>query len=198
MTRMKLRRAFAVSGLALVLGLPLSARLQAADVTPATMATTTTAGTGVSSGFRKGRMTGYPVPRFVSIKSSNAHMRVGPSTDYATNWVYSARGLPLEIIEEYGNWRQVRDQDGISGWMFAPLLSGRRTAVVGPWHDRPVALRSSPSKTSGVIAELAPKVRLNLKHCDGSWCDVSLQTKNLGGYVAQAELWGVYPHERVE
>lgn len=191
---MNLRRHLAASALAFALGLPLSAPLRAADIASAAPP----AAESLPPGFRKGRATGYPVPRFVSIKSNNAHMRVGPSTDYATNWVYSARGLPLEIIEEYGNWRQVRDSDGVSGWMFSPLLSGRRTAVVGPWHKKPVALRNDPSRASGIIAELAPKVRLNLKNCDGSWCDVSLQTRSISGYVAQAELWGVYPHERVE
>lgn len=192
MTRIKFRCRLVAVTLAFALGFPLVARLETADVQSAS-----TAG-GLAAGFRSGRVTGYPVPRFASIKSANAHMRVGPSTDYATNWVYSARGLPLEIIEEFGNWRQVRDQDGTSGWMFAPLLSGRRTAVVGPWISKPVALRSGPRSSASVIAELSPSVRLNLKHCDGSWCDVSLQTRRLSGYVAQADLWGVYPHEQVE
>lgn len=186
----------AVAGLACTLGLPLYARLDAADIDPpkATGATEPE----IAPGFRRGRVTGFPVPRFVSLKSSNAHMRVGPSTDYPTVWVYSARGLPMEITDEYGNWRQVRDQDGTSGWMFAPLLSGNRTAVIGPWHDEPVPLLQAPSKSAAIIAELAPKVRLNLRHCDGSWCDVRLQSRSLGGYIAQTELWGVHPQERVE
>ena len=192
MTRIKFRCRLVAVTLAFALGFPLAARLETADVQSASAAG------GLAAGFRSGRVTGYPVPRFASIKSANAHMRVGPSTDYATNWVYSARGLPLEIIEEFGNWRQVRDQDGTSGWMFAPLLSGRRTAVVGPWISKPVALRSGPRSSASVIAELSPSVRLNLKHCDGSWCDVSLQTRRLSGYIAQVDLWGVYPHEQVE
>jgi SH3-like domain-containing protein len=188
-------RRLAALTLAAGLGLALFARLEAADMQ---QPTASAASTAFGAGFRKGRETGFPVPRFVSIKSASARMRVGPSTDYPTVWVYSARGLPLEITEEYGNWRQVRDQDGTTGWMSAALLSGNRTAVVGPWHDKPVPLRREPSKSAGLIAALAPNVRLNLKTCDGSWCDVSLQTQRVGGYVAQADLWGVYPQERVE
>jgi SH3-like domain-containing protein len=192
MKRTGIRQRLVAVILATALGLPLAARAQASDVQSASAASS------LGAGFRTGRVTGYPVPRFVSIKSANAHMRVGPSTDYATNWVYSARGLPLEIIEEYGNWRQVRDPEGTSGWMFAPLLSGRRTAVVGPWMEKSIKLRSAPRTSASVIAELAPSVRLNIGNCDGSWCDVSLQTRHLSGYVAQTNLWGVYPHERVE
>ncbi|WP_052182735.1 SH3 domain-containing protein [Rhizobium sp. YS-1r] len=150
------------------------------------------------AGFRKGRETGFPIPRFVSLKASRAHMRVGPSTDYATVWIYSARGLPVEITEEYGNWRRIRDPDGVTGWMFAPLLSSRRTAVVGPWIKQPIPLRSAPSRNARIIARLSAEVRLDLDHCDGSWCEVSLQKQRLSGFVEQGSLWGVYPGETIE
>jgi SH3-like domain-containing protein len=81
----------------------------------------------------KGRETGLPVPRFVSLKSREARTRVGPSLDYGTQWVYQVAGLPVEITAEYGNWRQIRDCDGVSGWMHRALLSSNRTALVGPW-----------------------------------------------------------------
>src|SRR5690606_28755156 len=91
------------------------------------------AAAGLASGYTLGRSTGYPIPRFVSLKSAKARMRVGPSTTYRILWVYQRAGTPLEIIDEWGNWRRVRDDAGTSGWMHAALLSGRRTAVVAPW-----------------------------------------------------------------
>lgn len=151
-----------------------------------------------ADGRKKGRETGFPIPRFVSQKAATARMRVGPSTDYATSWVYSVRGLPLEITEEYGNWRRVRDQDGVTGWMYAPLLSGHRTAVVGPWLDKTVELRAAPSATSRVVARLSPRVLLELDHCNGKWCEVSLTKRRMNGFVAQDNLWGVYPGELIE
>ena len=190
MTDGKNRRRLAAVTLAATLGLSSFAPLGAADIG--------SAGLQAGTGFRAGRVTGYPVPRFVSLKSANAHMRVGPSTDYPTAWVYSARGLPLEITDEYGNWRRVRDQEGASGWMFAPLLSGRRTAVVGPWLDEPVALRADASRNARVIARLDPSVRLNVDHCDGRWCRVALQDRRVSGSIEQPSLWGIYPGEVVQ
>lgn len=187
-------RHFAAIALASVLGLPLLADLQAAD----TVSRTSQAASGPNNGFRAGRATGFPVPRFVSLKSASAHMRVGPSTDYPTAWVYNARGLPLEITDEYGNWRRVRDQDGASGWMFAPLLSGRRTAVVGPWLDKPAALHADASRNARVIAMLDARVRLDVERCDGHWCQVALQNRSIRGMIEQALLWGIYPEEVVE
>ncbi len=152
----------------------------------------------LAAGFRKGRETGFPVPRFVSLKAARAHMRVGPSTDYATRWVYSARGLPLEITEEYGNWRRVRDPDGATGWMFSALLSGNRTAIVGPWLKEPIPLHAGRSHDTRIIARLSPRVGLNVSACDGTWCEVSLQKGSAAGYVDQASLWGVYPGETLK
>ena len=151
----------------------------------------------LAAGFPKGRETGYPVPRFVTLKAAKAHMRVGPSIDHPTVWVYSARGLPMEIIEEYGNWRRVRDPEGTTGWMFAPLLSGRRTAVVGPWVKQTIALRAAPSPNARIVARLSAKVRLDLSDCDRKWCKVSLQKSPLSGFIEQNSLWGVYPGEMV-
>ncbi|CAN7415333.1 SH3 domain-containing protein [Neorhizobium sp. LjRoot104] len=148
--------------------------------------------------WKKGRETELPIPRFVSLKARTAYLRVGPSTDFATIWVYTAQGLPLEIIQEYGNWRRVRDADGTTGWMFAPLISSKRTAVIGPWLQQPIPLRSAPSKSARVIARLLPEVRLDLINCDGTWCRTVLQKERLRGYVSQSSLWGVYPGETVQ
>lgn len=152
----------------------------------------------LGAGFRKGRETGYPVPRFVSLKSAQARMRIGPSTDYATRWVYTHRGLPFEITEEYGNWRRVRDFEGVTGWMHGALLSGERTAIVGPWLDEALPLRQSASPRGRISARLSPQVMMRVAGCNGTWCEVSLPRKDLEGYVDQASLWGVYPGERFE
>jgi SH3-like domain-containing protein len=152
----------------------------------------------LSPGFQKGRQTGYPVPRFVSLKSNRARMRIGPSTDYAAKWIYTHQGMPFEITEEYGNWRRVRDADGVTGWMSGALLSGNRTAIVGPWLKEPLPLRISATSSARITAQLSPRVMMHVSRCDGTWCEVRLQRNRLDGYVEQSALWGVYPGERFE
>lgn len=146
----------------------------------------------------KGRETGAPIPRFVSLKASRARMRVGPSTDYVTSWVYRHKGLPLEITAEYDNWRRVRDCQGTTGWMHASLLSGKRTAMTGPWLDQLTAMRARSSPQGFVLAKLAPKVIVQVAFCDGHWCGVTLPDSGLSGHVRQSTLCGVYPGEVVE
>ena len=145
----------------------------------------------------KGRETGLPVPRFISLKTGNARMRIGPSLDYGTKWIYVKSGLPLEITAEYDNWRQVRDSDGISGWMHRALLSSRRTAVIGPWLKQPASLHMAARESSAVVAELMARVLVHIKSCDGSWCAIDLPHQDLSGFLEQTALWGVYPGETI-
>ena len=39
----------------------------------------------------------------------------------------------MEIIQEFDNWRKVRDPEGNEGWILHSLLSGERTVIVAPW-----------------------------------------------------------------
>lgn len=145
-----------------------------------------------------GRETGLPIPRFVSLKTSRARMRVGPAFEYAVEWIYQVPGLPLEITEEYGNWRQVRDCDGVSGWMHRSLLSSRRTAIVGPWLKDMVVVRAQARKNGTIVAKLEPRVRVQIFSCSFSWCDVAVDKEHLRGYIEKSSLWGVYPKEAFE
>ena len=76
---------------------------------------------------------GLPLPRFVSLKAKKINLRVGPGKDYAVSWLYLKTGLPVEIIQEYDNWRRIRDADGAEGWVFHSMLSGERSAIAAPW-----------------------------------------------------------------
>lgn len=146
----------------------------------------------------RGRETGAPIPRFVSLKATRARMRVGPSTDYVTSWVYRHKGLPLEITAEYDNWRRVRDCQGTTGWMHSSLLSGERTAMTGPWLEQLTALRAKPSSQGFVLAKLTAKVVMEVTFCDGDWCGVRLADSGLTGHVRQVSLCGVYPGEIID
>src|SRR5690606_10249241 len=72
---------------------------------------------------------GLPLPRFVSLKSGKVNLRIGPGLNYPVEWLYLRAGVPMEIIQEYDNWRRVRDAEGAEGWINQSLLSGRRTAI---------------------------------------------------------------------
>jgi SH3-like domain-containing protein len=146
---------------------------------------------------------GLPLPRFVSLKSDRVNLRQGPSTEYPTIWVFQRAGLPVEVVQEFESWRQVRDADGTTGWVLGAMLSGRRTALVLPWETklgqakRPSApMRADDDDSSTEIAHVEAGVMANIIGCDGKWCRVSIG--NLRGYIEQVKLWGAYKGELIK
>ncbi len=181
----------------LALGLALSPPIALA--TGAALAQTRPANATGELPVRPKTSSGLPIPRFVSLKADRINMRSGPGQQYPTKWVYRQAGLPVEVIREFEGWRQVRDAEGITGWIIGSLLSGRRTALVVPWErartGRLVPLRTAARTDSSEIAKLEAGVIANVRYCDGSWCSVSVGPHL--GFVEQTKLWGVYPKERV-
>ena len=57
----------------------------------------------------------------------------GPGQEYDVAFTFVRAGLPVEITQEFDNWRKIRDSEGSEGWVFHSLLSGKRTALVAPW-----------------------------------------------------------------
>ncbi len=144
-----------------------------------------------------GSASGLPVPRYVSLKSDHVNLREGPSKEHRTLWIYQRAGLPVEITAEFETWRKIRDAEGTEGWVLHSLLSGRRTALVAPWKkDTFLQLRSSPSDSAAVVANLQPNVLANVKRCDNGWCRIF--GDNYDGYLQETNLWGVYPDEKVD
>ena len=129
-----------------------------------------------------GTATGLPLPRFVSLKSDEVNARVGPGADYQIAWVFRRAGLPVEVLAEFENWRQIRDSSGSTGWVNAGLTSARRTAVVAPWvKDR--SLFELTSSRGGSTRGRADRARRDRRHH-------ALRRRGLRGLRRQSERLG--------
>jgi SH3-like domain-containing protein len=140
---------------------------------------------------------GFPVPRFLSLKANKVNVRKGPSSEHAVAWVFQRKGMPVEVTAEFENWRKIRDSSGAEGWILQQMLSGRRFALAPDWNKgRPVVLHESESDKSQAVVKLQPGVIAQVASCSGTWC--YLTTDDYEGYAHQSELWGVYPDEVVD
>ncbi len=144
-----------------------------------------------------GPVTKLPLPRFASLKTDRVNLREGPSKDHATKWVYQRAGLPVEITAEFEIWRRIRDSEGADGWVLHSLLSGRRTALVTPnKKGESQKLYAQPSGGPELAATLQSGVIVNVRKCDGAWCQVD--GDDFLGYFEQYMLWGVYPNVKID
>jgi SH3-like domain-containing protein len=129
-------------------------------------------------------------PYWASISASAARMRTGPGEQYPATWLYNRVGLPVRVIKTYPDWRQIRDPDGAEGWVFAKLLTSKRTGmVVGAVRE----LRASPDPAAAVRWRAQPGVVGTVSNCGAGWCELDVDGRK--GYVETGALWGVDPGE---
>ncbi|MDR1561388.1 MAG: hypothetical protein LBS23_03475, partial [Holosporaceae bacterium] len=69
-------------------------------------------------------------PQFISIKSSQVNLRVGPGKEYPVNWVLMKPNLPMILVSEFNQWRKIRFLDKTEGWVHQNMISRKNTAIV--------------------------------------------------------------------
>ena len=129
---------------------------------------------------------GFPVPRYVSLKVGKVNGRTGPSRQHAIAWQYRRKGLPLVVVAETEMWRKVRDVTGDESWIHKPALSGVRRVLV--LEDS--ALHSKAKSNARIIALAERNALLELENCnEDGWCRVR-STGGLKGWTERYKLWG--------
>jgi len=133
------------------------------------------------------------LPRWVSLRSDEVNVRTGPGTRYPIEWVFVRESLPVEVIAEFDNWRQIRDMDGDTGWIHQNLLSRNRFAVI----VGDVAMMVRDPEIGGVpVAVIEPGVITQVLRCRGDWC--RLHAGGHTGWLLRTQIWGVYRDEAVD
>lgn len=140
---------------------------------------------------KTGSITGLEIPRFVSLKSNDVNLRVGPSTNYPIKIKYVTKNLPIEIIDEFDAWRKTRDYEGTVGWVHKSLIKGDRFVLTTEKVKKDVDLYIRPNgKIKGIIKK---NNILNLQNCTLNWCKVS--HNNFSGWILKNNIWGTYKTE---
>ena len=130
-------------------------------------------------------VSGFCVPRWVSLKRGEVLGRRGPGKDYPAVWVYHARGLPVQVVAETAEWRRVCDPLGGASWVNRSMIDGRRTVLAlgsdpAPMLDTPRGAKTKAFLVSGAVASLG--------RCVGDWCRI--KAGGAEGWTPAARLWG--------
>ena len=136
---------------------------------------------------------GQKLPRFVSLRSDQVNLRVGPGENYPIEWVLTRKEMPVEIVKEFENWRMIRDWQGTEGWVHERMLTGKRAVVIKGGIR---TLHRQPDPASAAVARAQPGVIAKLLECRADWCRIDAADHT--GWVQRGDLWGVYPDEIVQ
>ena len=108
--------------------------------------------TSFGYGNNVGVETGLKLPRYVSFKSDESNLRVGPSKNYPIILVYNVANFPIKIIDEFEDWRKIIDFKDNIGWVHKSLIKAERYGVVVSESEKKVIIFNSiESKKIGEI-----------------------------------------------
>ena len=138
-----------------------------------------------------------PVPRFVTLRADEVNLRTGPGSRYPVEWVYRRKGLPVEIVAQFDQWRQIVDSQGTKGWVHERMVTGTRNVVIAGTQR---ILRAAADRAAAPVARLDPGVIAHLLACRDAWCEIEVQNggSDVKGWLGRDEIWGVLPGEVVK
>ena len=116
---------------------------------------------------------------------------MGPSASYPIRLKYVIANIPIEIIEEYKDWRKINDYEGNIGWLHKSLIRGKKFAIVNTPYQEGLQVFNKPKGNN--IGKIGKKNILEVKTCLVNWCKIKYR-KNIG-WVNKLNLWGVYEKE---
>ena len=138
-----------------------------------------------------GKETGLEIPRYVSLKSDDANIRVGPSKNYPIEIKYIKKNYPLKVLEEYEEWRKVEDFKKNIGWIHKSLISGTRTGILLSNDNKTIKLLNTLD--GNLIGEIGKGNIVFLEKCKIDWCLVSFG--DYRGWIDKKNIWGIREKE---
>ena len=125
------------------------------------------------------------VSYFASLKANDTNLRMGPGRNYPIDWIFKKKGMPVEVVAEFDNWRKIRDVEGSEGWVHQSMLSSKKTAVV---MVESKTLHKKPYETSRIVAKFSPNVICQIDKCENGWCKI--EARGYEGWATETNLWG--------
>lgn len=134
---------------------------------------------------------------FYSLAFEKVNLRAGPAERFPIKWVYQEKNYPLEVVDSFEHWRQVREADGTIGWVHQKMLKDARYVLIQD-EDK---LLSSPSVSGKVVAYVQPGVIARVRSCpSGDYCllQFAYEDKKIEGWFPRRFVWGLYDGEVIE
>jgi SH3-like domain-containing protein len=123
---------------------------------------------------------------FKNIGATPVIMYDAPSTRGQKLFV-APRGMPVEVVINYGAWSKVRDFAGDLSWVESSQLTDRKNVLVRSLNAK---VRSAADDSSGVVFSADKGVLLEvLEPTSPDWLKVK-HSEGATGYVKKTDVWG--------
>lgn len=134
------------------------------------------------------------VPRFVSLRNKETNLRAGPGNRYPILWIYKEKGYPVEILDEYELWKQVREADGTIGWVHQSQISKIRHGVL----LEETFLMNAPLRNARPVATVQKGTIGKILKCPEQSDYCLFDFTRAQGWLHKNSFFGVYPNEIID
>ena len=124
--------------------------------------------------------------RYLSLRNSKVNVRIAPSRTSPIKWVYEKKGLPVLIVDEYYNWRKIKDFENDTGWVHVSQLSKKRSVL---FIKENILIFLKPTIYSRPIFRISKSEVATITKCSLNWCKV--KNNLFSGWVEKNSLWGL-------
>ncbi len=134
------------------------------------------------------------IPYFVSLKNDEVNARTGPGKRFPIDWVYQEKHYPVEVIDKFEYWLQIREYDGTTTWVHQQMLSSARYGLI--LED--CKLYAKPIQNAPVVGLIQRNVLGRIIQCpaQSDYCLMDFQT--VKGWINKSYFWGLYPNEVID
>ena len=136
---------------------------------------------------------------FASIKFNEVNVRKGPNQRYPIDWVFKAKGEPVEVIGEFEHWYRIRKLNNEEGWVKKVMLSKKRYGIIKKCNFNNnnklyCPVYQNDKLNSNINAYIENDVRVAINKCSTSFCYI--ETKTAAGWIDKSNLFGILLNEK--
>ena len=134
---------------------------------------------------------------YASLKHDKVNLRTGPGERFPILWVYQEKNFPVQVLDSFEIWRQIREKDGTIGWVHQNMLKKQRFVLI----EKESSLLKKNDPESAVLAIVQPGVIARLENCPkGRYCRITVsdEMNTKKGWFPRSALWGLDKGEIVE
>ena len=133
-------------------------------------------------------------PYFLSLKYSEANLRIGPSKNYPIKLQYVFPTMPLKVNDKFQKWRKVVDWENNEGWIHVRLLSKNRYGIIKQNENNNVKVFNKPD--GKLIGGIGRGNVVEIKKCREKWCKIKIE--NYNGWLKSVNIWGILENENFD
>ncbi|MDR0632050.1 MAG: hypothetical protein LBF54_02330 [Holosporaceae bacterium] len=122
---------------------------------------------------------------FVSLKSSEINVRVGPGKEYPVSWVFMKPHLPVMLIAEFSEWKKIKYVDQTEGWVHQNMISRKNTAIVISEYAILYRYESDSHPVAKIEKNVVVRVLKKGKDL------VKVEINKIKGWIKAQDLWGI-------